>query len=86
MTVSRLDCVRAGMHFPFYAFRGIIFAGLATDDATEGLNELASYYSSYVPAELRKVFVNPSFTLEDLVAAYNKYPIGNDQGELHERQ
>ena len=68
--ISRHHAVRAGMHFPFYAFREKLFGGLPSDKAPREMNEMAEYYLAAVPPELKEVFVNPTYTLEDIVSAY----------------
>ncbi len=74
MDISRQTAVKMGFHFPFYTFQETIFGTGQRFGHTAECQQLQRYYSTIVPAEMQRIFVNPSFTLEDLVAAYRKYP------------
>lgn len=67
------------MHFPFYVFRDKLAAGLAEGQSAYALKDLAEYYHGPQPHELTEVFVNPGYTLEDLVAAFQKHPDADER-------
>jgi hypothetical protein len=74
MHLSRQTIVRAGFHFPFLALREEMLGTSSMLPESDEKAELRTYYSASPPHEVKEVFVNPSFTIDDLLAAYRKYP------------
>jgi len=61
------------MHFPFYVFRENIFDNHGFLAKSPEATELNEYYSAAVPQELKDVFTNPGFTLNDLCSTYKAH-------------
>jgi hypothetical protein len=72
-TITRLTAVLAGMHFPFYAFREIMFPEKLLESGPEWARSLSNFYET-PPAELTATFTNPQYPLERVVTEYRKHP------------